>query len=184
MAIDRRRALEATATSIVLALLYVAVYRFFQRLGVYQGLIAFNPWLFYPPAFIKLFAFLLAGYWALPWIIAAAFVCIDFGVDPNGRIVLAVLSISAAFAGADAASRALKINPSLEGVSAKDLLILSIASSAANAAALRVGLEITAFEKALMPDYLSIIVGDTLGIWCMIYAIKMALHAIAPTRRA
>ncbi len=184
MVIGQRRALEATAASIALALLYVAVYRFFQGLGVYQDLIAFNPWLFYPPAFIKLFAFLLVGYWALPWIIAAAFVCIDIGVDPSARAVLAVLSISASFAGADAASRALKINPSLEGVSAKDALILTIACSAANAVGLRVGLEIVAFEKALMPDYLSIVVGDALGIWCMIYAIKMALHAMAPTRRA
>ena len=39
--------------AVVFSLLYVGTYRLFQSMGIYQELISFDPWLFYPPAFLR-----------------------------------------------------------------------------------------------------------------------------------
>jgi hypothetical protein len=49
---------------------------------------------------------------------------------------------------------------------------------------MRIGLSIVDFEKSKTPDYLSIVIGDTIGTWVMIYLIKGGLTVWGRSLRA
>lgn len=161
--------------AIVFSLLYAATYRLFQSMGVYHELISFNPWLFYPPAFLRLAAFLVIGYWSIPALFVAGFCCIDFGMNLTGiAIVSAFCAVGGPFA-VDMTSRAISLRSSLSNLTPSRLLILSLACAIGSAAFMKMGLFIVNYETSKMPDYLSIVIGDTIGTWVMIYLIKGAL---------
>ena len=161
--------------AVVFSLLYVGTYRLFQSMGIYQELISFDPWLFYPPAFLRLAAFLVIGYWSVPALFVAGFCCIDFGMDLTGiAIVSAFCAVGGPFA-VDMAARATALKASLSNLTPSRLLILSLACAIGNAAFMKMGLSIVNYETSKMPDYLSIVIGDTIGTWVMIYLIKGAL---------
>jgi hypothetical protein len=161
--------------AIVFSLLYAATYRLFQGMGIYHDLISFNPWLFYPPAFLRLAAFLVIGYWSIPALFVAGFCCIDFGMNLTGiAIVSAFCAVGGPFA-VDMAARAISLRASLSDLTPSRLLILSLACAVGNAVFMKLGLSLVEYETSKMPDYASIIVGDTLGTWVMIYLIKTVL---------
>jgi hypothetical protein len=169
--------------AVIFSLLYAGTYRFFQSLGVYNELISFNPWLFYPPAFLRLAAFLVIGYWSIPALFIAGFCCIDFGMDLTGvAIVSAFCAVGGPFA-VDMAARSVSLKASLSNLTPSRLLILSLACAIGNAAFLKMGLSIVNYETSKMPDYLSIIVGDTIGTWVMIYIVKTGLMIFGQAQR-
>ena len=161
--------------AVVFSLLYVGTYRLFQGMGIYHELISFNPWLFYPAAFLRLAAFLVIGYWSIPALFVAGFCCIDFGMNLSGiAIVSAFCAVGGPFA-VDMAAKAISLRPSLSNLTPSRLLLLSLACAVGNAVFMKLGLSLVNYETSKMPDYASIIVGDTLGTWVMIYLIKMGL---------
>lgn len=170
--------------AVVFLLLYVGTYRLFQSMGIYQELISFDPWLFYPPAFLRLAAFLVIGYWSVPALFVAGFCCIDFGMDLTGiAIVSAFCAVGGPFA-VDMAGRATALKASLSNLTPSKLLILSLACAIGNAAFMKMGLSIVNYETSKMPDYLSIVIGDTIGTWVMIYLIKGGLTVWGRSLRA
>lgn len=157
------------------SLFYAATYRLFQSFGIYHELISFNPWLFYPPAFLRLGAFLVIGYWSIPALFIAGFCCIDFGMNLTGiAIVSAFCAVGGPFA-VDITGRAISLKPSLSNLTPSRLFILSLACAVGNAVFMKLGLSAVNYETSKMPDYASIVVGDTLGTWAMIYLIKTGL---------
>lgn len=161
--------------AIVFSLLYAATYRLFQSMGVYHELISFNPWLFYPPAFLRLVAFLVIGYWSIPALFVAGFCCIDFGMNLTGiAIVSGFCAVGGPFA-VDMTARAISLRASLSNLTPSRLFILSLACAVGNAIFMKLGLSIVNYETSKMPDYLSIVIGDTIGTWAMIYLVKTAL---------
>lgn len=161
--------------AVLFSLLYAATYRLFQGIGVYHELISFNPWLFYPPAFLRLAAFLVIGYWSIPALFIAGFCCIDFGMNLTGiAIVSAFCAVGGPFA-ADMTSKVISLKPSLSNLTPARMLILSLACAVGNAVSLKLGLSVVNFETSKMPDYFSVVIGDTIGTWLMIYLIKVVL---------
>jgi len=161
--------------TILFSLLYAGTYRLFQGMGIYHELISFNPWLFYPPAFLRLAAFLIIGYWSIPALFIAGFCCIDFGMNLTGiAIVSAFCAVGGPFA-VDMTSRAISLKPSLSNLTPSRLLILSLACAVGNAVFMKLGLSLANYGKSHIPHYFSIIVGDTLGTWVMIYIMKTGL---------
>lgn len=161
--------------AVIFSLLYAGTYRLFQAVGVYHELISFNPWLFYPPAFLRLAAFLVIGYWSIPALFIAGFCCIDFGMNLSGiAIVSAFCAVGGPFA-VDMTARAISLKPSLTNLTPSRLFILSLACAVGNAVFMKFGLSIANFEMSKMPDYASIVIGDTIGTWVMIYLIKAVL---------
>lgn len=161
--------------TILFSLLYSGTYRLFQGMGIYHELISFNPWLFYPPAFLRLAAFLIIGYWSIPALFIAGFCCIDFGMNLTGiAIVSAFCAVGGPFA-VDMTSRAISLKPSLSNLTPSRLLILSLACAVGNAVFMKLGLSLANYGKSHIPHYFSIIVGDTLGTWVMIYIMKTGL---------
>ena len=155
--------------AVVFSLLYAVTYRLFQGMGIYHELISFNPWLFYPAAFLRLAAFLVIGYWSIPALFVAGFCCIDFGMNLSGiAIVSAFCAVGGPFA-VYMAAKAISLRPSLSNLTPSRLLLLSLACAVGNAVFM------VNYETSKMPDYASIIVGDTLGTLVMIYLIKMGL---------
>jgi hypothetical protein len=73
------------------------------------------------------------------------------------------------------AARVTALKASLSNLTPSRLLILSLACAIGNAAFMKMGLSIVNYETSKMPDYLSIVIGDTIGTWVMIYLIKGAL---------
>lgn len=162
--------------AVVFSLLFMGTCRFFYSLGIYNELISFNPWLFYPAAFLRLAAFLVIGYWCIPALfVAGFFMCIDFGMDLTGiAIVSAFCAVGGPFA-VDMTARAISLRASLSNLTPSRLLILSLACAIGNATFMKIGLSIVNYETSKMPDYLSIVIGDTIGTWVIIYLIKGTL---------
>jgi hypothetical protein len=134
-----------------------------------------NVWLFYPPAFLRLMAFLLLGYAAIPALFLAQLWSVDFGLNQSEIIIVsAFLAVGGPLA-VDMASKATSLKSSLSNLTPSRLLVLSLACAVGNAIFMRIGLSIVDFEKSKTPDYLSIVIGDTAGTWVMMYIIKIGL---------
>lgn len=161
--------------AVLVSLLYAATYRLFQGMGIYHELISFNPWLFYPPAFLRLAAFLIIGYWSIPALFIAGFCCIDFGMTLTGIAIVSAFCAVGGPLAVDMTARAISLRASLINLTPLRLLILSLACAVGNAIFMKMGLSIVNYETSKMPDYLSIVIGDTIGTWAMIYLIKTAL---------
>lgn len=161
--------------AILFSLLYATTYRLFQGMGIYHELISFNPWLFYPPAFLRLAAFLLIGYWSIPALFIAGFCCIDFGMTLRGIAIVSAFCAVGGPLAVDLTAKAISLRASLINLTPLRLLILSLACAMGNAIFMKMGLSIVNYETSKMPDYLSIVIGDTIGTWVMIYLIKTVL---------
>lgn len=134
-----------------------------------------NVWLFYPPAFLRLMAFLLLGYAAIPALFLAQLWSVDFGLNQSEIIIVsAFLAVGGPLA-VGLASKATSLKSSLSNLTPLRLLVLSLACAIGNATFMRIGLSIANFEMSKMPDYASIVIGDTIGTWVMIYLIKTVL---------
>jgi len=134
-----------------------------------------NRWLFYPPAFLRLLAFLLLGYAAIPALFLAQLWGVDFGLNQSEIIIVSAFLAVGGPLGVDLATKVTSLKSSLSNLTPSRLLVLSLACAIGNAIFMRIGLSIVDYEKSKTPDYLSIVIGDTAGTWVMIYLIKTAL---------
>lgn len=161
--------------ALIFATFYAGIYRLTQSSGLYHSLIDFDPWLFYPPAFIRLAAFLVIGFWSIPALFLAGLCCIDFGLSFRGIIIVSAFCAVGGPLGVDLAAKLTALQPNLENLTPHRLLLLSFGCAVGNAIFLKMGLSLADYGTSKMPDYLSIVIGDTLGTWVVIYLIKTGL---------
>lgn len=167
--------LRTTAlTGLVLIVLYIALYRLNLLImgnEEFGGLAS----ILFLPAFIRLLATLLIGWWSIPALFIAAWFCVDLGLSPASHfIVVAALAIGAPLT-IQCARQAARLNTSLANLTGKRLLILSFASALGSAAAYHLGLLLTGTSHQLDETFLATIIGDSSGTWLVIYALKGAM---------
>lgn len=147
--------------------------------GVYENVISFNTWIFYPPAFVRLVAFLVLGFWSVPFIFVAQLMLGAAGFYPAAGLASPAVAITSAVGAplaAAIAARAISLKTDLSDLNGLRLLVLSIACACGNALFLRASLMMSGQgDPSTLPDYLSIIAGDTIGTWAVIYVLKWAL---------
>ncbi len=172
---------QKVSYGLAFAVIYILLAYIPTASGFYENVISFNPWIFYPPAFVRLCAFLVLGFWSVPFIFMAqmfvySYVTFDPAALLDDTFVAFATSIGAPL-GAALAARAVSLKPNLSNLTGLNLLALSVAGACSNALFLRVGLLVAGKDGSSLPHYSSIIVGDTLGTWVVIYVLKVALTA-------
>lgn len=156
------------------AALYVSLY---QLSGAISGNEAFGGFAsaFFLPAFVRLLAFLIIGYWSIPALFVAALICIDLGLGTDAKIVVAAFLAVGAPLGIALTMRVVKLDLALSNLTPARLLWLSMGSALGNTIAYQAGLSIVGFKPhGLLADAVTFI-GDTAGTWAIIYLIKVAL---------
>lgn len=150
-----------------------------SAVGVYENVISFNTWIFYPPAFVRLVAFLVLGFWSVPFIFVAQLTLGAAVLDPAAEFASPAVAFATAVGAplaAAIAARAISLKTDLSDLSGLRLLVLSIACACGNALFVRASLMMSGQgDPSTMPDYLSIIAGDTIGTWAVIYVLKGTL---------
>ncbi|NBS24557.1 MAG: hypothetical protein EBS78_11455 [Altererythrobacter sp.] len=141
----------------------------------YDFAISGNTWFFYPPAFVRLAAFLVLGFWSVPFIFLAQIVINPFGLGWIDHFLLASFTAIGAPAGVSIMARAVSLSGDLANLNGSRLLMLSLAAAFFNALAIRSALLIAGANQDLAPSLFATIVGDTLGAWVVIYIIKIGL---------
>lgn len=179
----RESNLNKALLAVAFAFLYVVILKLTYRTGVYQ-LLDFDPWLFFPPAFLRLAAFLVLGFWSIPALFLAGLFVVDFGLNTFGIIIVSACCAVGGPFGVDVASKLVSLKSDLSNLTPLRLLALSLGCALGNAALLKMGLLAADYQPSLLyasiadpegPHYTSIVIGDTVGTWVMIYLIKSAL---------
>lgn len=134
-----------------------------------------NTWFFYPPAFVRLAAFLILGFWSVPFIFFAQLILNPFGFEWLKHAFLALTTAGGAPLGAALAARALGLTQNLSNLNGVRLLLISLFAALFNALAIRLTLSLKGVPEEVLPDMLSIMIGDTIGAWTIIYLIKITL---------
>lgn len=134
-----------------------------------------NTWFFYPPAFVRLAAFLILGFWSVPFIFFAQLILNPFGFEWLQHAFLALTTAGGAPLGAALAARALGLTQNLSNLNGVRLLLISLFAGLFNALAIRLTLSLQGVAEEVLPDMLSIMIGDTIGAWTIIYLIKITL---------
>jgi len=164
------------------ALLYVALY-------FVSGLIVGNQTLFglvsllFLPAFVRLLGFMILGFWIVPGLLAATGVLIatgayDIAPGHDAEIIIGILTAIGGPLGAHFASRLIGLKVTLENLTSRRLLWMSIGCSLGNAVFYRLGLELAGIRMYSTPVATSVFIGDVVGTWVIIYLIKITLTAL------
>ena len=163
----------------IFAGLYILLAYVPSAVGVYEHVISFNSWIFYPPAFVRLVAFLVLGFWSVPFIFVAQLMLGAAGFDPAAGFASPAVAFASAVGAplaAAIAARAISLKTDLSDLNGLRLLVLSIACACGNALFLRASLMMGGQgDPSTLPDYISIIAGDTIGTWAVIYVLKGTL---------
>ena len=168
---------KTAALAAVFTALYVCLYRLS---GIISGNEAFGGFasLFFLPAFVRLLAFLIIGYWSIPALFVAALFCVDLGLGPDGRIVVSAFLAVGAPLGIAVAMQMVELDLSLSNLTPSRLLWLSMGSALGNAVAYQTGLSIVGFETHGLLERAVTFIGDTAGTWTIIYILKASLTII------
>lgn len=162
------------ASALLVFILYVGL---FELSGGAASNEFFGPsWPIFLPAFTRLFGVLTAGLWAIPALFAAGYMCVDFGLDPGGRAMIALCLATGAPIAILVTSHALNLKPTLENLTPGRLLILSIASGLGNSIFYNLGLFLTGVPRNDELAHLTTFAGDVIGTWIIIYLIKLGIH--------
>lgn len=172
------------AIASMFAILYVALYHLSGLLSGNQQVGGIASLLFLP-AFIRLLGFLMVGFWIVPALFAASCWIVMTGAYQIGAGYTADLLLAASTAiggplGVAIAARLCGLKPDLENLSPLCLLVLSFACSAGNALFHHASLRISGIVDGISPATFGIFVGDMLGTWAIIYAIKIAISFVRP----
>lgn len=144
--------------------------------------------LFFLPAAVRLLGTLLVGFWVAPALfIAVVFLTFVGAYDVAPGYVSEVMIAGATAVGGPAAvvlaARLMNLQLNLANLTPMRLLALSAACSLGNAAFF--GWTLILIEPKLARDtvFTPIFVGDMIGMWVSIYALKLALEAFETLRR-
>lgn len=144
----------------------------------FEGLVS----LLFLPAFVRLVAFLVIGFWSIPLLFFAGYLCILFGwydVAPgHGVEVSATLAMAfGAPLGTWVAMQLRRVQPDLIALSPFDLLWLSIGCSLGNALLQSLALYLALATPPQLGVMAAIFWGDTLGTWLTILLVRAGLLA-------
>ena len=167
--------------SIFFAILYIALFKLTVLIGV-QGYFGGSASPIFLPAFVRLLAFLVLDYWAIPSLFVAGLFCVDLGLGMEGRAVVSAFLAIGGPLGTSIASHAIGVRPNLANLTPVKLLSLSLACALGNAIFYNIGLAIAGIEMHFAARFFVIFAGDVLGTWVMIYAIKLAMARISRFR--
>lgn len=98
-----------------------------------------------------------------------------FGFEWLKHAFLALTTAGGAPLGAALAARALGLTQNLSNLNGVRLLLISLFAGLFNALAIRLTLSLKGVPEEVLPDMLSIMIGDTIGAWTIIYLIKITL---------
>jgi hypothetical protein len=174
------KALKTAASGVGFAALYVSLY---QLSGLISGNEAFGgvASAFFLPAFVRLLAFLIIGYWSIPALFVAALICVDLGLGLDARIIVAAFLATGAPLGIAFVMRAIDLDLSLSNLTPGRLLWLSIGSSMGNTIFYQIGITLAGVRTHGPLDDVVTFVGDTAGTWAIIYLLKLALTVLGRT---
>jgi hypothetical protein len=167
------------ATAGMFAVLYVILFHISHLLvdvGHFGGFAS----LLFLPAFIRLLGYLMVGLWIIPALFLA--VCWltftgAYDIAPGYRVeVLASVFVAIGGPlGVAVASRLAKLQTNLANLTPLRLLALSFACSAGNALFYYASLRLTSLGAEPASSIFAIFAGDMLGMWIIIYVIKLAV---------
>lgn len=179
--------LARTGWIAVFAVAYLMLYQL-SGLIIANHLVAGSVSVLFLPAFIRLLGYLTIGLWVIIALLIANTVLVltgAFDLVPGQGPELFV-AFAAAF-GAPLAThltvRLMRLEPSLENVSPVQLLVLSVACSLGNTLVYGSSLWLRAPQLIDTTIFTPIFVGDMIGTWLMIYAVKFLLEAYLRSRR-
>lgn len=166
---------KATSIQIVaFAALYVALYELSGKISHNEGFAGVAS-IFFLPAFVRLLAFLTIGFWSIPALFIAALFCVDLGLDMMDRTIVSAFLAVGAPIGIAISSNLIKLTPSLESLTARQLLWLSIGSALGSSVSYHLGLTVIGFDEHNWSSQWYAFVGDVTGTWAIIYLIKIIL---------
>lgn len=131
--------------------------------------------LFFPAAFVRLFGFLVVGFWIVPALFLAELVCVDLGLPLESRLVVGAFLAVGGPLGTCITARLCRLNLNLANLTPQRLLVLSVGCSLGNTIFYHLGLEAVDFPAHGVATHLATFVGDTVGTWAIIYLIKTGL---------
>jgi len=127
------------------------------------------------PAFMRLLGFLIIGPLTVIPLFFAALICVDLGLGVIEQIIVAIALASGSQIALVFANRGSGLHPSLVNLTAGRLLLLSFASAIGSSVAYNGALTLVGYEAASVFTTVVALVGDALGTWAAIYALKMFL---------
>lgn len=133
--------------------------------------------LIFLPAFVRLMAFLVIGWEAVPLLIAGGFLTVllglyDLGPGEIREYVMTIFGAVGGPLGAWLGMKFLNVSRSLTDLSPPRLLFLSLACALGNALTVALGLSLIGASAAGLHLMVGILVGDTIGTWLAILTLK------------
>ncbi|MFM7028738.1 MAG: hypothetical protein ACKOXK_08710 [Chakrabartia sp.] len=171
--------LSRVALSAFFVALYVALFWVTNALVgalVLQGLVS----LLFLPAFVRLISFLVLGFWAMPLLFFAGYLCILLGfydIAPGNNVEIAATIAMAIGApvGTWIVMKLRRVRPDLNALSPLDLLWLSLGCSLGNAVVQKMALLTMLPAPPGRGIMIGLFIGDTLGTWLAIMLVKAGL---------
>lgn len=161
-------------TAMLLAAVYIGLYRLNVLImgdTAFGGLAS----LVFLPAFVRLLAVLLIGWWSIPTLFVAAWFCVDLDLDPGSQFIVATALALGAPLAIQYTRRDTGLHSTLSNLTGQRLLLLSFASAFGNGVAYHLGLLLVGGTPGLTSSFPATILGDTVGTWAVIYALKIIL---------
>lgn len=168
-----------TLKMLAFAALYVALFHAFFPMMSWAGAAELAT-LFYPPAFVRLFGFMIIGFWIIPALLLANLILVttgayDLGPGYGPELTMAIFTAFGGPLGAYVSSRITQLHLSLDNLTPKRLVHAAIGCAIGNAIAFRLALLFSGAEQAPLSLGVRVFVGDVLGTLAIIYAIKFTL---------
>lgn len=166
-----------------LAALYVLLYRLSDQIAGNEAL-GFAASIFFLPAFVRLLGFLIAGFQIIPALFGAALLCVDLGLGFSDRFTVSAFLAIGGPCGAYLASRWCGLTPDLVNLTPLRLLAVSVGCAAGNAISYELGLTVVGLAGGGYGRIITILAGDALGTWAIIYVLKFALNLMGRSLKA
>ncbi len=167
--------------ALLLSALYVALYHVSEAL-IDQEVVGGVASLLFLPAVVRLLGFLLVDFWIIPALFLAALACVDLHLAWPDRIVVSAFLALGGPLGTAAVAAFSGLKPSLSNLTPRHLLGLSIGCSLGSALAYNLSLALVGIENLGLRTQLATFIGDSVGTWIAIYAIKFGVDLLGSAR--
>jgi hypothetical protein len=157
----------------------VALYLILTRVSHFvtpHGPITGVSWLWLP-AFVRLFGSLVMGLWFIPILFIMSLISYAEDNSFQGALLLSLLVSIIVPCAVEIARRAVGIRKDLAGITARQLLSVSIVCAAASSITYSAGHMAESTEWYFYKGMASAFIGNFLGQWCVIYVLKAFFFA-------
>lgn len=132
------------------------------------------------PAFVRLLGFMILRLWIVPALFIATLLLIadgayDIAPGHTAELIIGAFTAVGGPLGAYATSRLIGLEITLQNLTPRRLLWMSVGCSIGNAVFYRLSLELSGIHIYSTPVTTAVFVGDVVGTWVIIYIIKVAL---------